>query len=66
MLVIKAPQARPRPDRDDGNSRLSTGSDMMERMEKTEQDPPYLAQLLADHPGLTREQALEMIREAGG
>src|SRR6266566_3555914 len=29
-------------------------------------DPPYLVQLLKDHPELTREQALEMIREAGG
>ena len=29
-------------------------------------DPPYLAQLLKDHPGLTREKALEMIKEAGG
>jgi hypothetical protein len=29
-------------------------------------DPPYLAALLADNPGLTREVALAMIREAGG
>jgi len=31
-----------------------------------EKDPPYLAQLLKDHPGLTREKALAMIEEAGG
>jgi hypothetical protein len=33
---------------------------------KPEADPPYLAQMLADHPGLTREEALRGIKEAGG
>jgi hypothetical protein len=31
-----------------------------------EKDPPYLAQLLKDYPTLTKEKALEMIRDAGG
>jgi hypothetical protein len=31
-----------------------------------EKDPPYLADLLKYHPDLTREEALEMIKEAGG
>ena len=31
-----------------------------------QKDPPYLADLLKYHPGLTREEALEMIKEAGG
>jgi hypothetical protein len=31
-----------------------------------EKDPPYLTDLLKYHPGLTREKALEMIKEAGG
>ncbi|MCA6109587.1 hypothetical protein [Bradyrhizobium cenepequi] len=31
-----------------------------------ERDPPYLAQLLKDHPDLTREKALEMIKAFGG
>jgi hypothetical protein len=38
--------------------------DRRAQAEKT--DPPYLAQLLRDHPELTREEALEMIKEAGG
>jgi hypothetical protein len=29
-------------------------------------DPPYLAALLAAHPGLTKEKALEMIKAFGG
>ena len=37
-----------------------------EKKPEAEKDPPYLAQLLKDHPGLTREKALEMIKEAGG
>jgi (p)ppGpp synthase/HD superfamily hydrolase len=36
------------------------------KTEKPEPDPEYLAQLLADHPGLTREKALRMIKESGG
>jgi hypothetical protein len=34
--------------------------------DQAEKDPPYLADLLKYHPGLTREEALEMIKEAGG
>jgi hypothetical protein len=34
--------------------------------EKPEKEPPYLADILGAYPGLTREEALKMIREAGG
>jgi hypothetical protein len=37
-----------------------------EKKPEAETDPPYLAQLLKDHPGLTKQEALAMIREAGG
>jgi hypothetical protein len=37
-----------------------------EELVAAEKDPPNLAELLAYHPGLTREEALEMLREAGG
>jgi len=31
---------------------------------QAKRDPPYLAQLLRDHPSLRGEKALEMIKEA--
>lgn len=34
--------------------------------DRAAKDPPYLAQLLKDHPSLTREKALEMIEAFGG
>jgi hypothetical protein len=37
-----------------------------DRAQAAANDPPYLAALLAAYPGLTREEALEMIKEAGG
>jgi hypothetical protein len=34
--------------------------------ELVEKDPPYLADILAAYPGLTREEALRGIKAAGG
>lgn len=40
--------------------------DLQARKPEAAKDPPYLASLLKYHPGLTREEALEMIKAFGG